>query len=126
MKEYAKDVKGIQQKKLNEYAAKLDEFSKTLAATKVGDITGEVQLRENISNIYGAVQGYLGRPTDSQIDRLVVLQRELEGKKKEGDTFLGTELASINKIVSKAGKEEIKPMTLEMFRKGEEEEVGSR
>jgi hypothetical protein len=121
VKDYAKDVKGIQQKKLNEYAAKMEEFSKTLAATKVGDITGEVQLREKISDIYGAVQGYLGRPTDSQINRLVVLQRELEGKKKEGDTFLGTELASINKIVNKAGKEEIKPMTLEMFRKGEEE-----
>ncbi len=44
----------------------LDALNKELVNTKVGLITGEEQLRERLSSLYGEVNGFLGRPTSSQ------------------------------------------------------------
>lgn len=45
----------------------LDALNKVLVNTKVGRVTGEEQLRERLSSLYAEVNGYLGRPTSSQL-----------------------------------------------------------
>ncbi|TDB61197.1 hypothetical protein EZE20_19810 [Arundinibacter roseus] len=44
--------------------------------------TAEPQLREKIADLYSEVSGYLGRPTNAQLDRLTGLEKELENAEK--------------------------------------------
>lgn len=64
--------------------AKLDEIRKKIVATKEGGaITGEERLREHTDQLYGAILSYEGRPAKYQMERIDVLQRELDDVKKE-------------------------------------------
>lgn len=104
-------------KQLNAYADKLERLHKRMVATETGGITGEEQLREHISNVYRAVTSYQGRPTSSQIERLGVLESEIGVCRSEKDKHLGTELDAINKLLKKAGKAAITPLSTEDFQK---------
>jgi photosystem II stability/assembly factor-like uncharacterized protein len=78
-----------EKEKLTKYSERLDSLSKTLAATKEGGfITGEVKLRENIGQLYTSVISFNGKPSDSQLERLVKLEYELEQVKKRADELL--------------------------------------
>jgi photosystem II stability/assembly factor-like uncharacterized protein len=49
-----------------------------LVATNQGEgISGEEKLREELGTLYGNVNGYEGRPTRSQLDRMAVFEKEL-------------------------------------------------
>jgi hypothetical protein len=63
----------------------LESLRKTLVATKEGRITGEERLRENLGWIYGQIVGYFGKPTDSQIERINGLKKELDKAKKSAE-----------------------------------------
>jgi photosystem II stability/assembly factor-like uncharacterized protein len=64
---------------LPQVAASIDEIRTKIVATKEGGaITGEERLREYLAGLYGDVNGYEGRPTDSQVARADALARELE------------------------------------------------
>src|SRR5262249_28266309 len=54
-------------KKLTALGDKLETIHEGLAATREGRFTGEEQLREKLGSLYGAVNGFDGRPTDSQL-----------------------------------------------------------
>lgn len=56
----------------------INDLRKTLVATKTGGITGEVRLREKLSEVYGGISGYSGRPTQSQIQALEDISKEIE------------------------------------------------
>jgi photosystem II stability/assembly factor-like uncharacterized protein len=63
---------------LQKFADSLEEFRSTLVSTKEGGmITGEHKLRENLGELYGGVNAYSGRPTQSQIERTDVLNKQL-------------------------------------------------
>jgi hypothetical protein len=49
-----------------------------VATKEGGAITGEERLREFLAGLYGDVNGYEGRPTDSQVARGDVLAHELD------------------------------------------------
>ena len=110
-----KNVKPSIKKKLDLYAMELDNLHKKMVATKLGGITGEEQLREKIANVYGAVMRYYGKPTQSQIERLTSLNDELKKMSEIVDKLLGPELSTINKLISRAGLEELKVLSLEEF-----------
>jgi len=56
----------------------LDTFRSTLVSVKEGGaITGEHKLRENLGELYGGVNGFSGRPTQSQIESTAVLKKQL-------------------------------------------------
>jgi hypothetical protein len=58
---------------LNGLLKKLDDFRSTLVSVKEGGmITGEKKLREYLGDLYGSVNGYSGRPTQSQIESTAV------------------------------------------------------
>jgi hypothetical protein len=64
---------------LEKLANNLEEFRSTLVSTKEGGmITGEHKLRENLGELYGGVNGFSGRPTQSQIERTDVLKKQLD------------------------------------------------
>lgn len=104
-------------KKLELFRGQLEDIHTSLVATRMGGITGEEKLREEIANVYGAVMGYYGRPTQSQIDRLEVLQADLEKKQAEATSLLGPELSKLNKLIARDNKAEIILLTREEFDK---------
>jgi photosystem II stability/assembly factor-like uncharacterized protein len=82
--------------RLNAFADRLDELNKTLVATRPGFITGEEQLRERVVGLYSTVSRYGGRPTQSQLDRLGVLQGQIGEAEADFETILGEDLTGLN------------------------------
>ena len=70
--------------------------SKIVATTEGGAITGEERIREFMTTLYGAVNGYEGRPTDSQVARTDALGRELEDVIHDFEQLTARELPGIN------------------------------
>jgi hypothetical protein len=57
---------------------KLEAAKKLIVATTEGGaITGEERIREHLDSLYGALNGYEGRPAKYQLERIAVLRREL-------------------------------------------------
>jgi hypothetical protein len=84
--------------RLAKLAADLDVVRGKIVATKEGGaITGEERLREFLGGLYGDVNSYEGKPTDSQVARTDVLSRELEDVIREFQTLTTQQLPAINK-----------------------------
>jgi hypothetical protein len=122
-KERAKklDSKDQVAKDLEAFADKLDQLHKTLVATKEGAITGEEQLRERIVDVYGWVSQFGGRPTESQLARIPVLEREIEGKNSEFDAIIGRELSGVNAKLASKKLDPIKVLTKEEYDKKQQD-----
>ncbi len=66
-------------KKATKLAAEWEELRKGLVATSAGGwLSGEEQLREKLGLLYGAVNSYEGKPTQSQVELAEVLEGRLE------------------------------------------------
>jgi photosystem II stability/assembly factor-like uncharacterized protein len=65
-------LKGASLKKVQTLIASCDKMHEQISATQPGEggITGQVRLRENIAEVYSAVGGYLGKPTNLQVKAL--------------------------------------------------------
>lgn len=65
-------AKGSKLKKLQVLVTECDKMHEQISATQSGEggITGQVRLRENIAEVYSAVGGYPGKPTNLQIKAL--------------------------------------------------------
>jgi photosystem II stability/assembly factor-like uncharacterized protein len=84
--------------RLVQLASQADSLRSKIVATKEGGmITGEERLREFLGGLYGDVNGYDGRPTDSQVARAEVLGRELEDVIAQFRTLSGQQLAAVNR-----------------------------
>ena len=90
--------------KLNQLAVSADAIRSKIVATKEGGmITGEERLREFLAGssdevgLYGDVNGYEGRPTDSQVARAEVLGHELEDVIHEFAALTDRELPDVNR-----------------------------
>ena len=82
---------------LRQLSESVDQIRTKIVATKEGGmITGEERLREHLGNLYGDVNGYEGRPTDSQVARAGVLARELEDVIHEFTELTGGQFPAIN------------------------------
>ena len=98
--------------RLRAASAQVDELRRKIVATKEGGaITGEERLRENLADLYGNVNGYEGRPAQTQVDRADAIARELADVVKDFDAWLTKELSSINSALSEKGLEPITPLT---------------
>ena len=83
--------------RINQYAERLDTFRRELVSTsEAGFLSGEERLREKLVSLYGAVNGYEGRPTDSQRGRMELLEGELVKAEQEFASLTGGELKSLN------------------------------
>jgi hypothetical protein len=96
----AAKLTGGDKKPLADLAAKLDTMHKTLVATREGGwLSGEEQLRERLGMLYGAVNVYDGRPTDSQLAEMENLQKDLDRKSASFDAVVRQDVASANRIL---------------------------
>jgi photosystem II stability/assembly factor-like uncharacterized protein len=66
--------KGERKKRIEQKIKECEDMHEKISATQPGEggITGQVRLRENIAEVYGALMGYQGRPTNLQIKALEV------------------------------------------------------
>jgi hypothetical protein len=102
-------------KELDAFADKLDALHKTLVATREGAITGEEQLRERIVELYGWVTQFGGRPTQSVLDRIPVLEKEIDGANAAFEAIIGKELAGVNSKLASKRLDSIRVMTREEY-----------
>ncbi len=91
-----------------------------LVATKKGAITGEEKLREKLGELYGAVNRYDGRPTDSQLDRKTILEAQLEKAEERFHALVEDELAALNSSLQRAGLEPVTVLSREEWKQRQE------
>ena len=107
--------------RLQAASAAVDELRKKIVATKEGGaITGEERLREFLSDLYGNVNFYEGRPSQTQAERADALARELADVVQSFDAWLAKELAGLNAEITKKQLEPISPLTREAWEKQDE------
>jgi len=82
-------------KKLTSLADRLEVIHAGLVATREGRFTGEEQLREKLGILYGAVNGFDGRPTDSQIAYEQTLQQQLEAARNTFQSLISKDAAAL-------------------------------
>jgi len=96
--------------RLTALSLQADEFRKKIVATKEGGmITGEERLREFAANLYGDLNSYEGRPSQTQVQRADALTRELADLVKDLGTWNGSQLRDIGPELAKA---KLEPITL--------------
>ncbi|HEX5757827.1 MAG TPA: glycosyl hydrolase [Thermoanaerobaculia bacterium] len=77
-----------QKRGLKALAASLAGLRKELVATSEGGwLSGEEQLREKIGLLYGSVNSYEGRPTQSQVELAGVLEERLEEAERRAEAL---------------------------------------
>ncbi|MBZ5553263.1 MAG: hypothetical protein LAO21_11125 [Acidobacteriia bacterium] len=113
----------VTRKRLEDVAKSLEGIRSKLVATKEGGgITGEEKIREQMGSLYGAVNGYEGRPTQSQILRMEALKKEFDVVVAEFDTLAKKELPAVNAILEKRKLDPIRVMSKEEWEKKQEKQ----
>jgi hypothetical protein len=108
-------------KELEAFADRLEALHKTLVATREGPITGEEQLRERIVELYGWVSQYGGRPTESQLARIPVLEKEIDARNAEFEAIIGRELGGVNSKLAAKKLDAIRVQTKEEWDKKQQD-----
>lgn len=99
-------------KQLQQLAGECDALRSKIVATKEGGmITGEERIREHLGQLYGAVTGYDGKPTDYQVARTESLGHELQDVIDDFEKKAQTELTEINRGLKKKKLETITVLT---------------
>jgi len=103
---------------------KSEDLLKTLAASVAGtNITGEEKIREKVTELYWKVATSLSRPTDSQMDRIKGLQKEIDDATVKADALFKAELTKLNASLAKNKQSEIKILTKEEWDKATKKEI---
>ena len=100
--------KDVLAKQLEQLAKDCDALRSKIVATKEGGmVTGEERIREHIGQLYGAVTGYDGKPTDYQVARNESLAHELQDVIDDFQKQAQKDLAIINPGLKKKKMETI-------------------
>lgn len=104
-------------KQVLELVKKLEDFNKTLVSTDKGGVfAGEELLREKITDVYGNINGYEGRPSQSQILAVESLDKELIEAEKKFEGICNNEFKQLNALITKAGLKALELKSFEKFR----------
>jgi hypothetical protein len=89
------------------WAGELDALRSGIVATsEAGMLSGEKKLREDLGTLYGAVVGYTGRPTASQLRQAETLRGRLE-EAEAGFAALAAGADEVNRALERAGLEPV-------------------
>src|SRR5262249_53134492 len=100
--------------RLREAQNRVEELRKKIVATKEGGaITGEERLRENLADLYGNVNNYEGRPSQTQVARADAIARELADVVKSFDDWLAKDLPGLNTEFEKGSLGKIEVLSRE-------------
>jgi photosystem II stability/assembly factor-like uncharacterized protein len=103
-------------RRLRAASATVDALRKRIVATKEGGmITGEERLRENLTDLYGNVVFYDGRPSQTQVERADALARELADVVREFDAWASRDLAGLNADLARKRLEPIPLLTRQQW-----------
>lgn len=84
-------------KDLVRFSENADVIRKRIVATKEGGaVTGEERLREYADSLYGAILSYEGQPGNYQLERIDILQRELDEVTQAYNALTKKDLPKIN------------------------------
>ena len=104
--------------RLRASSSEADAFRMKIVATKEGGmITGEERLREYTADLYGSLNGYEGRPTQTELDRAESLSSELSGVEKDFHAWTDAHIAGINSALSGRSLAPISVLTREDWEK---------
>ncbi len=106
---------------LNAWADELEAFRAGIVSTsEAGWLSGDEKLREKLGDLYGAVTGYDGRPTDSQLSYKTELEGQLEAAQQKLHDLTGARLAELNRKLEGRKLEPITVPTREEWEKKQE------
>jgi hypothetical protein len=103
------------QKPLQTFTAQLNSLRGDLSAQKEGWLTGEEKLRERLGALYGAVNIYDGRPTQSMYDNLKLMEKELADATNRLQGTFNKQLSSVNAALTKSKAESITTLSREAW-----------
>jgi photosystem II stability/assembly factor-like uncharacterized protein len=114
-------------KNVQELSQQVDALRSKIVATKEGGaITGEERIREYLTGVYGDVNNYDGKPTNSQGERTDALGHELEDVIKELDQLTAKQLPAINSGLQKKKLEPIHPLTQQQWEQTHQGDTSSQ
>ena len=102
--------------RLRAASASADALRKKIVATKEGGmITGEERLREYLTQLYGNVIFYDGRPSQTQVQRADAIGRELGDVVKDFDAWSARELSGLNVALQQHRLEPVQLLTRQQW-----------
>jgi hypothetical protein len=109
-----------------QYADTLDAYRTSLVATSpAGWLSGEEKLREDLGALFGSVNGYGGRPTESELARLQTLRSRLDEAVRRFGALTGDGLAPVNRSLEGAGRAPLRVLSEEEWHARSERGAGS-
>ena len=120
----AAGLQGKNRAELEAFADSLDTLHQKLVVTEGGWISGKEELRERLGGLYGAVVGYEGRPSESQMQRMQQLGSELEAARTSFEKQSGS-LTALNRSLEKKGLEPLQRLSRETWEARQEGAAGS-
>ena len=107
-------------KRLDAFDGKLTDLEKSMVPTgdagAMPQITGEVRLREEIAEVYGEVLRFGGKPTQSQMDRTLVLEQKVDSTGRLFDELSGG-LDSLSEALQAQKLDAVKRLSREEYDK---------
>ena len=116
-KDRSKDVPKSLARKLHETELLMDSLHLKMVVVTEGKVVNEERLREKIGFLYGSIMNYKGKPTDSQLNGLASLVKEVDQINTVISAFREKELPLLNAALVKSGKKEITLISKEEFLK---------
>jgi photosystem II stability/assembly factor-like uncharacterized protein len=108
-------------KSIDEFVKKLEAIRAKIVATREGSgIIDEKRIREKLGALYGSVNGFEGRPTQSQITYISELSKELGTVVAEFDALTKKEMPAVNGTLQKKSAEPLRLMTKDEWQKKQE------
>jgi len=108
-------------KKLTAAADQLEALRASMVAVREGGaIAGDEKLREKLGLLYGGVNGYEGKPTNSQLRYADVLEGELKAAQAQFESLTGKELEPLNAGLAGKKLDPVKAMTRDEWQKKQE------
>jgi hypothetical protein len=98
-------------KQVQTFADDLQKQRGMLSAQREGWLTGEEQLRERLGALYGAVNNYDGRPTNSMLDNMKLMEKDLGDASTRIDGLFTKGLPAVNATLAKAKVEGVTQLT---------------
>jgi hypothetical protein len=95
----------------------MDSLHLKMVVVTEGKVVNEERLREKIGFLYGSIMNYKGKPTDSQLNGLASLVKEVDQINTVISAFREKELPLLNAALVKSGKKEITLISKEEFLK---------
>ncbi|MEZ5015285.1 MAG: hypothetical protein R2794_13440 [Chitinophagales bacterium] len=88
-----------------------------ISATQPGEggVAGQIRLREKIAEVYGAIGGYDGKPTNVQLSAVELYAMQVADMQKKLDALIAGDLNTVNTSLEKMGKEKIALTSKETF-----------